>query len=110
MSWSGRCRRGWPYDGATRTLSGTLSADALYAAESEGYALTYQVTDQDGDAADALEFTIVVHGMPSFGAQVVEDQSYEAGGGGDLSLAGGGWWEWRVDVFLGRGVASGAGV
>ena len=61
----------------------------MYAAESEGYALTYQVTDQDGDAADALEFTIVVHGMPSFGAQVVEDQSYEAGGGGDLSLAGG---------------------
>ena len=74
----GELPEGLTYDGATRTISGTLSADATYAAESDGYTLTYQVTDQDGDAPDALEFTIVIHGMPSFGAQVVEDQSYEA--------------------------------
>ena len=82
----GELPEGLTYDGATRTISGTLSADATYAAESEGYTLTYQVTDQDGDAPDALEFTIVVHGMPSFGAQVVEDQSYEAGGEETLAL------------------------
>ena len=82
----GELPEGLTYDGATRTLSGTLSADATYAAESDGYTLTYQVTDQDGDAPDALEFTIVIHGMPSFGAQVVEDQSYEAGGEETLAL------------------------
>ena len=82
----GELPEGLTYDGATRTISGTLSADATYAAESDGYTLTYQVTDQDGDAPDALEFTIVVHGMPSFGAQVVEDQSYEAGGEETLAL------------------------
>ena len=82
----GELPEGLTYDGATRTISGTLSADATYAAESEGYTLTYQVTDQDGDAPDALEFTLVVHGMPSFGAQVVEDQSYEAGGEETLAL------------------------
>ncbi len=82
----GELPEGLTYDGATRTISGTLSADATYAAESEGYTLTYQVTDQDGDAPDALEFTIVIHGMPSFGAQVVEDQSYEAGGEETLAL------------------------
>ena len=76
----GELPEGLTYDGATRTISGTLSADATYAAESDGYTLTYQVMDQDGDAPDALEFTLVIHGMPSFGAQVVEDQSYEAGG------------------------------
>ena len=77
---------GLSYDGATRTLSGTLSADATYAAESEGYTLTYQVTDQDGDAPAALEFTIVVHGMPSFHAQVVDDQVYQAGEAVSLGL------------------------
>ena len=82
----GELPEGLTYDGATRTISGTLSADAMYAAESDGYVVTYQVTDQDGDAPDALEFTIVVHGMPSFGAQVVEDQSYEAGGEETLGL------------------------
>ena len=82
----GELPEGLTYDGATRTISGTLSADAMYAAESDGYALRYQVTDQDGDAPDALEFTIVIHGMPSFGAQVVEDQSYEAGGEETLAL------------------------
>ena len=82
----GELPEGLTYDGATRTISGTLSADATYAAESDGYTLTYQVTDQDGDAPDALEFTIVIHGMPSFGAQVVEDQSYEAGGEETLAL------------------------
>ena len=76
---AGELPEGLSYDGATRTISGTLDADATYAAESEGYALTYQVTDQDGEGPAALEFTIVVHGMPSFGAQVVDDQLYEAG-------------------------------
>ena len=104
----GELPEGLSYDGATRTISGTLSADAMYAAESDGYVVTYQVTDQDGDAPAALEFTIVVHGMPSFSGQVVDDQSYEAGGEETLGLAGGGWWEWRVDVYLGWGVAAGS--
>ena len=82
----GELPEGLSYDGATRTISGTLSADATYAAESEGYALTYQVTDQDGDGPAALEFTIVVHGMPSFHAQVVDDQLYEAGDAVSLGL------------------------
>ena len=82
----GELPEGLTYDGATRTISGALSADATYAAESEGYALTYRVADQDGDAPDALVFTIVVHGMPSFGDRVVEDQSYEAGGEETLAL------------------------
>ena len=86
----GTLPEGLSYDGASRTISGTLGADELYdQAEAEGYALTYRVTDQDGDApADpdpaALTFTIVVHGMPSFGDQVVEDQLYTAGE--DVSL------------------------
>ena len=82
----GELPEGLSYDGASRTISGTLDADATYAAESEGYALTYQVTDQDGDGPEALEFTIVVHGMPSFGAQVVDDQLYEAGDEVNLGL------------------------
>jgi hypothetical protein len=82
----GELPEGLAYDGATRTISGTLSADATYAAESDGYVVRYQVTDQDGDAPEALVFTIVIHGMPSFGAQVVEDQSYEAGGEETLGL------------------------
>ena len=82
----GELPEGLTYDGATRTISGTLSADAMYTAESEGYALTYQVTDQDGDAPAALEFTIVVHGMPSFSGQVVDDQLYEAGDAVSLGL------------------------
>ena len=45
----GELPEGLSYDGATRTISGTLSADATYAAESEGYVVTYQVMDQDGD-------------------------------------------------------------
>ena len=75
----GELPEGLSYDSATRTISGTLSADATYTAESEGYVVTYQVMDQDGDAPAALEFTIVVHGMPSFHAQVIDDQLYEAG-------------------------------
>ena len=48
--------------------------------------MTYQVTDQDGDAPEALVFTIVVHGMPSFHAQVIDDQLYEAGNEVSLGL------------------------
>ena len=48
--------------------------------------MTYQVTDQDGDGPAALEFTIVVHGMPSFHAQVVDDQLYTAGDAVSLGL------------------------
>jgi hypothetical protein len=93
--------------------------------------------DQDGDAPDALVFTIVVHGMPSFHDQVIDDQLYQAGeavslglpeavgGNGaltytlegalpaglcELRVAGGGRWECGVDVFLGWGVAAGSGV
>ena len=82
----GELPEGLTYDGATRTISGTLSADATYAAESDGYTLTYQVTDQDGDAPAALEFTIVIHGMPSFSGQVVEDQLYTVGDAVSLGL------------------------
>ena len=88
---AGELPAGLVYDGATRTLSGTLDADAMYAAESDGYALEYRVHDQDGDApADpdpaVLVFTIVVHGMPSFHDQVVSDQLYEAGNEVSLGL------------------------
>ncbi len=83
---AGELPEGLSYDSATRTISGMLSADATYTAESEGYALTYQVTDQDGDAPAVLEFTIVVHGMPSFHAQVIDDQLYEAGNEVSLDL------------------------
>ncbi len=82
----GELPEGLSYDSASRTISGTLSADATYTAESEGYTLTYQVTDQDGDAPEALVFTIVVHGMPSFHAQVIDDQLYEAGNEVSLGL------------------------
>ena len=81
----GTLPEGLVYDGASRTISGTLEADTSYeAAESEGYVLRYQVMDEDGDAPvepdpAVLAFTIVVHGMPSFGAQIVEDQLYTAG-------------------------------
>ena len=81
----GTLPEGLSYDAASRTISGTLEADLLYdQAEADGYVLEYRVTDQDGDApADpdpaVLTFTIVVHGMPSFGAQAVEDQLYTAG-------------------------------
>ena len=83
---AGELPEGLSYDSATRTISGTLSADATYTAESEGYVVTYQVMDQDGDAPAALEFTIVVHGMPSFHAQVIDDQLYEAGNEVSLGL------------------------
>ncbi len=73
---------GLTFDAASRTLSGDLAADMLYAA---GYPLTYQVADVDGDSAE-LTFTIVVNGMPSFGDQVVEDQMYTAGDEVSLSL------------------------
>ena len=69
---------GLNFDPVARTISGTPPADYLYVAE--GYALTYQVADVDGDAV-TLRFTIAVNGIPSFGDQVVEDQSYEAGTG-----------------------------
>ena len=82
----GTLPEGLTYDAASRTLSGTLSADATYAAESEGYALEYSVQDQDGEGPAPLSFTLVVHGMPSFGAQVVADQGYEAGEAVELSL------------------------
>ncbi len=105
----GELPAGLTYDGATRTVSGALSADATYAAESEGYALTYRVADQDGDGPDALVFTIVVHGMPSFGDQVVEDQSYEAGGEETLALpeaaGGNGALTYRLDGELPAGLA-----
>ena len=77
---------GLSFDGLTRTISGTLSEDAMYAAESEGYALTYRVADQDGDGPDALVFTIVIHGMPSFHDLSVDNQFYEAGNEVSLEL------------------------
>ena len=73
---------GLTFDAETRTISGTPPPDALYA---EGYALTYRVVDVDGDAVE-LSFTIAVNGMPSFGDQVVEDQTYTAGDGVSLLL------------------------
>ncbi len=72
---------GLTFDSSSRTISGDLSADVLYA---EGYALTYRVADVDGDSAE-LSFAIAVAGMPSFGDQVVEDQMYAAGD--EVSLA-----------------------
>ena len=48
---------GLAFDPATRTLSGALPADALYAVD--GYGLMYRVADADGNA-DELSFTIVV--------------------------------------------------
>ena len=100
---------GLTYDAASRTLSGTLSADATYAAESEGYALEYSVQDQDGEGPAPLSFTLVVHGMPSFGTQVVADQSYEAGEAVDLSLpaaaGGNGALTYRLDGVLPPGLA-----
>ena len=80
-SLTGELPPGLAFDASSRTLSGDLSADLLYA---EGYGLTYRVADVDGDSAE-LSFTIVVAGMPSFGAQVVEDQMYTAGD--EVSLA-----------------------
>ena len=71
------------FDASSRTLSGTLPTDKLYSAE--GYGLTYRVTDVDGDSVE-LTFTISVNGMPSFGGQVVEDQSYTAGAEVNLAL------------------------
>ena len=82
----GALPEGLNFDPVARTISGTLSGDAMYAAESEGYALTYRVSDQDGDAPDALVFTIVIHGMPSFHDQVVDPQFYEAGEAVSLEL------------------------
>ena len=66
---------GLTFDSASRTLSGIPPADALYA---EGYALTYRVSDADGDSAE-LSFTLLVNGMPSFGDQMVADQTVVAG-------------------------------
>jgi hypothetical protein len=43
----------------------------------EGYALTYRVTDVDGDAV-TLRFAIRVNGIPSF-VREEEDQLYTAG-------------------------------
>ena len=74
---------GLTFDSASRTLSGTPPADALYPAE--GYALTYRVVDADGDSAE-LRFTISVNGLPSFGDQVVADQLYTAGDGVSVGL------------------------
>ena len=83
---AGELPEGLSYDSATRTISGTLWADAMYDFESEGYALTYWVTDEDGDGPAALTFTIGVHGMPSFHAQVVDDQLYTVGDAVSLGL------------------------
>ena len=46
---------------------------------------TYRAVDSDGDSAE-LTFTIVIAGMPSYGAQVVEDQLYTAGDEVSLGL------------------------
>ena len=81
-SLDGELPSGLTFDPASRTISGNLAADILYAA---GYPLTYQVADVDGDSAE-LSFTIVVNGMPSFGDQIVEDQLYTAGDEVSLSL------------------------
>ena len=71
------------FDAASQTLSGALPTDELYSAE--GHTLTYRVADEDGDSAE-LSFTISVNGMPSFGDQIVADQSYTAGDEVNLAL------------------------
>ena len=81
-SLDGELPSGLTFDAETRTISGDLPTDALYAA---GYALTYRVADVDGDSVE-LSFTIAVNGMPSFGDQVIEDQMYTAGDGMSLLL------------------------
>ena len=50
----------------------------------EGYALTYRVTDVDGDAV-TLRFAIAVNGIPSF-VREEEDQLYTAGEAVSLEL------------------------
>ena len=67
-------------------IEGTLSADAVYGDETDGYALTYWATDEDGDESDPLTFTLRVNGKPNFDDPDVRviDMSYEAGA--DMSL------------------------
>jgi hypothetical protein len=55
---------GLEFDGETRTISGTPPTDVLY--PTEGYALTYQVADVDGEEPAPLTFTISVNAMPLF--------------------------------------------
>ena len=107
------------FDPATRTISGFLSAEFLYAVEETGYTVTYTVTDEDGEGPAGpdpaeLTFKIVVHGMPSFVGQSVDDQRYEVGPAEDLPVtlplpaaddSNGG-----VDVSLGGGLAGGSDV
>jgi len=81
-SLEGELPPGLAFDASSQTLSGTLPADALYV---EGCVLTYRVVDVDGDSAE-LSFTVSVNGMPSFGDQVVADQSYTAGDEVNLAL------------------------
>ena len=81
-SLEGELPPGLAFDASSQTLSGTLPADALYV---EGCVLTYRVVDVDGDSAE-LSFTVSVNGMPSFGDQVVADQSYTAGDEVSLEL------------------------
>ena len=73
---------GLSFDPGTRMISGTPPADVLY---DESYPFTYRAEDSDGDSAE-LTFTIVIAAMPSFGAQVVEDQLYTAGDEVSLGL------------------------
>jgi hypothetical protein len=58
---------GLVFDAEARTISGTPELHVSHPAE--GYALTYQVADVDGDAVE-LSFAIAVNGMPSFGDPV----------------------------------------
>ena len=68
----GELPEGLVFDAEARTISGTPPADVLYDAS---YEFTYRAEDSDGDSAE-LTFTIVIAGMPSFHAQVVDDQLY----------------------------------
>jgi hypothetical protein len=65
---------GLVFDPTSRTIAGTPPPNVLYSAE--GYALTYQVADVDGDAAE-LSFTIAVNGMPSFAGTITNQRVAE---------------------------------
>ena len=98
MSWPGTLPEGLSYDGASRTISGTLSADTSYeAAESEGYVLRYQVMDEDGDAPVEPDPAVL-----AFTHSGTWDASLRPGRGrsqlcgwrfSGYTVADGGWWQ-----------------
>ena len=73
-----------------------LSADAMYAAESDGL---YVEVSGDGSGWRCGPEALSLHDSGAWyaqlrSAQVVEDQSYTTAGGEEsLGSAGGGWWE-----------------